>query len=550
MAEPGLTPVSVLPPHPDAVSAARSGPVARIRVMVALRFRVLWNTLSRHPWQLVGAIIGALYGLGLLALAVTGLVALSWADPGLARTALVLGGSALVLGWMIGPILVSGMDRTLDPARLVMFPMSPGTQVAGIAVASLFGVPGIVTMLVSAATALAWLRAPGAAVVAVVLAPLAAVTCVLACQLVMTLMTRAAANRRFREIIGGLLLLLLVLAGPLLAGIGSGVTTFSEQLPGFAQVLGWTPLGAVWSVPVEVAAGNWGIAALKLLIALATVAALFFGWRGLYLANFGTFAGGSQAKGKAGTGWFGRFPATPRGAIAARSFTYWIRDPRYLQSLIVVLVMPVVFGFLAGSTEQPIMLPASTIFVAAMISLTTFTDLSYDGTAFSTHLLRGVRGIDDRIGRAWATGLVSAPLVILVAVVTSVIVGRLDQLPTLLGLAGAVLLSGLGIASVSSALFVMPVPQSGENPFVSKPGAAVLSLVGTAANFGSLFVLTLPVAALTIAAGITGDPLWVWLTFGVGLVWGAAVCWIGVRWGGTLYDRRAPGLMEKLSAQQ
>ena len=28
-------------------------------------------------------------------------------------------------------------------------------------------------------------------------------------------------------------------------------------------------------------------------------------------------------------GWFRRLPSTPTGAIAARSFTYWIRDPRY-----------------------------------------------------------------------------------------------------------------------------------------------------------------------------------------------------------------------------
>lgn len=549
MAEPGLTPASVLPPHPEANPFPRTGPVARIRVMVALRFRVLWNTLSRHPWQLVGAILGALYGLGVLGLAFFGLIALSWADPGLARTALIIAGSALVLGWTIGPILTSGMDRTLDPARLVMFPMSPGTQVTGIAVASLLGVPGIVTILVSAATALAWVRSPAAAVAALVLAPLAAATCVLGCQLVMTLMARAAANRRFREIVGGFILLLLVLLGPLIGAVGTGVASFAEQLPVFADVLSWTPLGAVWAVPAELAAGAWVPALAKLAIALATVAALFIGWRALYLAMLGTFAGGSQAKGRAGTGWFGRFPDSPRGAIAARSLTYWLHDPRYLQGLIVVLVMPVVFWFTSVSTGVPIMLPGSTVLVAALLALTTFTDVSYDGTAFSTHVLRGVRGVDDRAGRIWATAIVSVPLVLLTAVVTTALVGRFDQLPTLIGLSGAVLLCGLGVVSVSSALIVMPVPQSGENPFISKPGAGILSMVGMMGCFLALGLLTTPSIALAIAAGVTQQPLYAWLTLAVGILTGGIACWIGVRWGGRIFDRRAPELMERLSAQ-
>lgn len=556
MAEPAVSPDSaaaagagITLPESYATPVALTGPATRIGVMVRLRFRVLWNTLRRHPWQMVAAIIGVLYGLGVWGLAASGLVALSFGDAALVRTVLVLAGSVLVLGWMVGPIVSSGMDRTLDPSRLVMFPMTPGTQVAGIAAASLLGVPGLVTLLVAATTALAWLRFPLAAVSAVLLAPIAALTCVLACQLVMTGVSRLAASRRFRDIVGGVLVLLLMLAGPLLAGVGAGAASLWAQLPALADVLAWTPLGAAWAVPADLAAGAWLGAVVKLLIALVTVAALFLAWRALYLVSLGTFAGGSQQKGRAGTGWFGRFPATPRGAVAARAFTYWLHDPRYLQGLIIVLVMPVVFWFVSVNTEAPIMLPGSTVVIAALLALTTFTDVSYDGTAFSTHLLRGVRGVDDRAGRVWAIALVSVPLVLLAAVATTAIVGRYDQLPTLLGLSLAVLLCGFGVSSVSSALVVMPVPQSGENPFVSKPGAGMLSLVGMFACFLALGIVATPSIALAIAAGITQQPLYAWLTLLVGILTGVIVCWIGVRWGGRIFDRRAPELMERLSAQ-
>lgn len=553
MAESGLIPGQPVSSSgggfaPHAVTA-RTGAVARVLVMIRLRFLVMGNTLRRHPWQLVGAILGGLYALGVMTMVVFGLGFLGMGEPQLARTVLILAGSALVVGWAFGPILATGMDRTLDPARLVTLPMRPSVQLAGIAAASMLGIPGIVTLLLSVASAIAWLSSPGAMLAAVLLAPFATLTCVLTCQLTVTAMSRAAGHRRFRELIGGLLLLVLVLVGPIISVVQEGVATFADRLPAIANGLSWSPLGAVWSVPGEIATGHGMAAVAKLLIALVTLVVLFAAWGWLYRANLGVVAGGSRTNTRGGVGWLGRFPATPRGAIAARALTYWLRDPRYLQSLIVVLVMPVVFGFLSGSSGLSIMLPGSTVLVAALLSLSTFTDVSYDGTAFSTHVLRGVRGVDDRLGRIWANAIVAVPLIVVVAIVTTALVDRFDQLPTLLGLVAVVTLGGFGVASVSSAIFVMPVPQSGDNPFASKPGAGVLSLVGMAGSYGSLTILALPTIATTIAAGVTRDPLWAWVTLAVGVITGAAACWGGVRWGSAIFDRRAPDLLARVAAQ-
>ncbi len=211
--------------------------------------------------------------------------------------------------------------------------------------------------------------------------------------------------------------------------------------------------------------------------------------------------------------------------------------------------MPVVFGFVSASTSAPIMLPGSTVIVAALLALSTFTDISYDGTAFSVHVLRGVRGIDDRLGRIWANAIIAVPLIAIVAVVTTALVGRFDQLPTLAGLTAVITLAGFGVASVCSAIFVMPVPQAGENPFASKPGAGMLSLIGMAGSYGALTVIALPTIACTIAAGVTGRPFWAWLTLAVGVVTGLVACWGGVRWGAAIFDRKAPDLFARVSAQ-
>lgn len=534
--------------HPAAAPIV-TGTVARVRTMIRLRFLVMKNTYARHPWQLVGAIFAGLYGLGMLGLAVTGLTVLGRFEPEQARTWVILGGSALALGWIIGPIVTSGMDRTLEPAKLLVYPLSTGTQQLGIAAATLLGVPGLITLLVSAATGLTWLSHPLALLAAVLLAPVAAVTCVLLCQLVITALSRAASGRRFREALWVIVLALLMLAGPLIAGIGSGVSALGDRLPAIAEGLGWTPLGAVWAVPAEIAAGNWAQAGAKLLIALASVGLLFLAWQPLFRSVVGAANEGSRATVRTGTGWFRRFPDTPRGAVAARAMTYWLRDPRYLQSLLVVVLIPLAFSFFAINAELPIMLTGSTVMVAALLSLGTYSDISFDGTAFTTHVARGVRGIDDRLGRIWASAIITVPAVLLIATITTALVGRWDQLPTLLGLSAVVTLGGFGVASVSSALFVMPVPQAGENPFASKPGAGMISMVSMLACYGALAALSLPTIGLTIAAGSTGQPIWAWSTLIVGLLSGAISLWIGVRWGARLFDRRAPELLAAVTAQ-
>ena len=41
-------------------------------------------------------------------------------------------------------------------------------------------------------------------------------------------------------------------------------------------------------------------------------------------------------------GLFSLLPATPTGAVTARSLTYWLRDPRYGGSLMVIPLLAVV----------------------------------------------------------------------------------------------------------------------------------------------------------------------------------------------------------------
>ncbi|MFZ4840965.1 transporter [Mycetocola saprophilus] len=521
-----------------------------VRVLVKLRYQIMWNSLRRNTWQLVGAIIGALYGLGILGMALVSLVVLGINADQYTGVILITVGSVLVLGWGIVPLATAGADRTLDPARFATFPISQTSLRWGTLLAGALGIPGIITLLVSALTALAWIRSPLAAVVAVICAPLALVTCLLVSQLVLTLATRLAMSRRYREIIGTVLLVLIILLGPLIAGLSGGIVLSISLFPSIAAVASWTPFGAVWAVPAAVAAGDPLGAILHLLVAVASVAVVYWLWQVAYAASVNASATRSSSTGRVrdARGPFRFFPASPAGAIAARCLIYWFRDPRYARSLILVPLMPFLFWFITRQTEGgPEVLAFATPFMLLFVATATFVDLAFDGTAFAAHVAHGVRGIDDRRGRAWAFMTLIVPMTIVIAVIVAVISGGVHLLPAVLGVSLGMILAGNGVSSVESAFFLMPVPDPADSPWASKPGSGVLSLAGTFGSMGALIVLSLPALILMIVGAVTGSALLIWLTLPVGLGVGALFYWIGVRWGGRILDRTAPDMLTRLT---
>ena len=518
--------------------------------LLKLRLLLLKNSLLRSTWQLVAVILGGLYGIGVLFGTTVGLVALSGAPVAIARTIVVLAGSVLVLGWVVFPLLVAGTDQTLEPARLVAFPIPLNTLLLGIALSGLVGVPGIVTALGALATAGTWWKHPLIALLAAACAALAAATCIVGSRAVTTLSSIFTSGRRFREAAGFLAVISLVLIGPIIVSLSSGLRTATDAFPSLANALAWTPLGALWAVPSDAAVGQWGVAALHLLIGVVTLALLLVLWRrGLALALITPAHTSSRSRGKGKLGFLGIFPATPAGAVAARSLTYWIRDPRYGRQLLVVPLIPAMMLFYSRNGSFELLNSIGPI-VALLLSLSIFSDLSFEGTAFATQISSGIRGRDDRLGRAAALASFGLPIVILFSVGSVWISGSWSILPGLLGVSIGVFLSGLGVSSFSSAQIVIPVPAPGDNPFKAAPGAGFTTALTTFATWGVLGVLVLPELVLAVIGSATGVDLLGWIGLVVGLGLGSLLLVVGIRLGGAQLDRAAPELLESLARQR
>jgi ABC-2 type transport system permease protein len=521
--------------------------------IVGLKWQLLRNGLRRSTPQLVGLVFAGLYGLGVLGVAMTGLIGLRFEPPSdAARTAITVGGSAATLGWALLPVIAYGIDETLDPARFATFAVPRRQLVLGLLLSSLVSVPAVVTTVLAFATVITWSRS----VLAVVVAPLAAavgvLTCVALSRVTSTAFSAMSRSRRGKDVVSLMVLLLSV-------GIAVGSSSIMERLsaPGLlakvADLLGWTPLGLAWSAPADIVDGAIGSGLLRLALAMVFLMVALLAWdlllRGA-LENPRAASGGRTATRAAtrdtGLGCFGWLPATPTGAVAARSVTSWLRDPRYVSSVALMLLLPLgllVSPLTGGSSAWSLaMAPAA----GFLLGWSMHNDIAYDGTAFWAHVATGVSGRADRIGRLAPTAMVGSVLLPGYATLACVLTGRWSLWPAVLGIGLGFLLSGFGVASVMSALKPYPVPGPGENPFGAPPGSSALTVVVQAVAGAAVFALNLPLIGVGIGALL--GPVWIgWLCLGLAAVFGSGALILGTWWGATIYERRAPELLADLA---
>ena len=113
-----------------------------------LKLRLLANIFRRSPWQVVGIVLGLVYGVGMAALLFASLVGLRFADDvELIRDVFIVIGAATVIGFVVFP-LVFGVEDTMDPRRFALFGLPNRTLAIGLAAAAMIGIPSFVLAIV------------------------------------------------------------------------------------------------------------------------------------------------------------------------------------------------------------------------------------------------------------------------------------------------------------------------------------------------------------------------------------------------------------------
>jgi ABC-2 type transport system permease protein len=510
-----------------------------------LKLQLLGNAFRRSPWQLVGLVSGLVYGLGIGLVVVSSLIGLRLAPVGLATSAVTVFGSILVLGFVVVP-LVFGVDDVMDPRKFSLFGIPTSRLATALGVAALVSIPALVVAFIALAQIVTWSRGPVPVLLALIGAPVILATCVLSARVSTSIGAFLLATRRSRDATGvlGIVLLLVFGAGFVLLLNVNWQRDGLAALDGISRVAGWTPFGAVWSAPADASAGNAGDAWLKELIAVAFVGLLWFAWRYLVRTMLVTQQRAAQAKSYSGIGFFSIGGTSQSSIVAARSFTYWVRDARYHVSLLIIpivpfiLIVPLMVGGVPTNTLALLPVPVMALFLGWSIH----NDVAYDNTAIWLHVASGIRGRADRFGRVIPPLFVGVPVLVIAAFICAPLFGDETILPAIIGVGVGILFSGLGLSSVMSARFPYPAVRPGDSPFAQPQAAGTASSLIQSLSFLATVLLAAPTLVLAFLGLIYG-PFWSWTALAAGVVVGGLVLWGGIAWGGHIFDRRSPELL-------
>jgi ABC-2 type transport system permease protein len=423
---------------------------------------------------------------------------------------------------------VLGSDDAMDPRRFAPYGIEPRRLALALGLAALVGAPGVVLVVVALTTVVTWARDPVTALVAVAAALAAVATCVLVARLSTVVASVLLSTRRARETTGLVAGVVAVLLVPAVVALAQADLLDDGLRPvrGLLGIIAWTPLGAAWAAPAAAVQGDAGAALGMLLVALGSVALLALLW--IHAIPWALTAPDRAQGGRArtGLGWFGRFGASPAGAVAARSVTYWVRDPRYRATLVLIPVLPLVLlvPLVIVDVDAHVLALVPLPVMALFLGWSVHNDTAHDHTAVWLHVVSGIRGVADR------TPLSAAGF------------GDPSVLPSVVGVSGGVLLVGVGLASFSSARFPYPASRPGDSPFHAPQAVGAGGSTVPTLTFLATVVLALPSAWFGWQGLVHGGAYPTWsLVTGLGI--GLLVLVAGVGAGGRVFERRGPELL-------
>jgi ABC-2 type transport system permease protein len=386
--------------------------------------------------------------------------------------------------------------------------------------------------------------------------------CMVVCRVIAACSAGLADSRRWRDVtavVGVLLVFAAALGGSYLGNAVEEISVSASWLEAlvstmrsWADVTSWTPWGAPWALAGDAAEGAWATFGAHLLVSLVYLAAGMAAYAKLLDKAMITPIKPSTAKARTtnvvarltNRSWVrpGILPAT---AVMARCLRYWRSDPRYIITFPTMIYLAGLFAVLIRFTPMTEQINVSAaaaggiLITALMSGMSLSADLAYDSTAWWLHLSSALRGWADRAGRVAAMAAWGVPLFAVLTVLFAWLTRDLADAVPLIGVGIGTLLIGMGVSSVTSALFIYPVALPGESPMKSKTGSMAMQMIGQFSTMAVTALLAIPIAVLGAFFHDSAG----WLVLLVGIVWGLGMAVVGIVGGGAIVDRRGAAIL-------
>lgn len=520
-----------------------------VALLIRLQIKLTLRSFRGETSRIVALSLLSFFGAGMLMSFLVSAFFISQSEVNQIAPVMTCLFAATTLLWPIALVLL-GSNDPLTPTRFALFPVRGRELQWGMLAATLLTLGGIATSVLTLGYVIAWSARPLTLALGMVCGLAGLAFSVLLARTLTSAILATLSSRRFREtsfVIIGTLAFVPAFAGQLsgrfaVAGENDDPMRVFEAV---ALVLGWTPFGWAWSLPADAWNGLWVAVAAKATLFGLTFWALWLLWRRfLDRALSSPLRIGSSARKVKGAARLERtLPATPSGAIAARTARYWLRDPRRKMQAMPLLILPVLFTVMLGAgpgAEAAVVMPPAVIAMGALSLV--MGEICYDGSAMAAQLLTGASGKEDRWGRvlgAWLFLLPGSLLLCLLALAWS---GRWE----LAGIEVGATLGGLGVVSgVGSwcgTVWHYPVPPLESN---LNTRSNMSALVGWLAGTVIAVLLLTPIWGLAVAAAFM--PVLAWISPAISLLVGGLVLWGGIVLGGNRLDQTWPEVLARIT---
>ncbi len=476
---------------------------ASARSFVALKFR----TITRTPQALIGLILGLGLGSGMAALSAFGVWALRGTEHAELALALTLSGLAAL--WLLGPLVLGGGEIILDVRRFGPLPLNRSTIAAGMLLASLIGVPALVTVVAVGAT-VTHASSVASAIFMVVAIAVFIASAIMASRVIVSFMTLVFGTR-FRAAATAVTMLVAISLGAAsqsLVYIGQLLSL--EDLRTIRSVSRWLPTS--WAAESLALASDDSLSAAAgfLVAAVGFTVVLGVTWSRLlarHLEGEGT-EDPTKRRGPLVPRWMDRLVDQRTAAAWARANRSIRRDPREWAETAAFIPLVLAFSLPALTIIQsasPTLMLVSYLAVSSSVAITTSNIFGSDGPTFVADAFPGDGFRAVLIGKTIPRMAAVMGLVALGTVALARFTGGWSLLPVSL-----ILIVQSGLVAATAGIFVSlrsPIPLPDRVGSLAGNNAGCVASVIRVITLFSINIATTAWAAPTLAFALLGRPL-------------------------------------------
>ena len=518
------------------------------RLLVQLKLRLLTNALRASTGAQVAFIFSTLFAV-VVAVGVFYLLAiLPGGIAGADLTTVIF--CFFGLAWLVLPLVAFGLDSTLDPATLALYPLRMRPLATGLLAASATGAWPAATLIGLLGVTIGLARGAPGVFIALLAVALQVLFCITLARFVTTGLAGVLRSRRGKDFAALLFIpLFAVYEGffQIVPKLTSEGALTAASFGGVDLWLRWTPPGLAVHAIFDASAGHPGTALLRLALLAGIIVVLGALWIQSLRRALVTTDTSTQSAVRGSALPFARYGL--RGTVAARFWLYQRREPYSLIYWgITAVIMAVVAFRLVLSPDWFGGLLASGAAGGAFVGAFHSNAIGWSGPGFSLEAmaLTGRRGLRAYFsGQNIALGAIAVPMVTAVCFALAVVAKHpMDGFTAMaLGLAG--IGAGLAMANVFTVVSAYPVEKRGGTPM---PRAAT-GYNGTAvgSQLATLLGVAVAVTPVILAAVFTQSvtpAIRIPVLVLSGAAYGLALAWGGVRAAAKLAEPKLPELAQ------